>query len=245
MKTWLHFIGRANYTKDGFIDEAKQHSVTRRVTLRQLKTMEFGDRVSLAILDRKSSLIFGYFLIERISGLNDKAMKVLSEKFGTKMISQGGHVVHRGCGSYIEGATLAIDASMEEIVEVLKTVDDIGKLMVGGAFFEHEEVRMKSLVHSRGFRLFDYEGFLVATHEAKQSQKSPGYPVVKGCWYAKPEDFDAGFEGPLTTEVQEVRDYEKKDEKDKADRTANKAAGGLRTTRKKPRRKRAKVSASA
>jgi len=120
MKTWIDFIGEKHYSKQGFIDESEQYGVTRRIPRHQLKRFRFGDRVMAAIREGKRPILFGYYVIERISGLSSTALKALSEKFSTKMIAEGGRVVHRGCGSYVEGATLTIEASLEEIAEVLK-----------------------------------------------------------------------------------------------------------------------------
>jgi len=230
MQTWIDFVGSTYYSKQGFIDEAKQYGVTRRVSVKQLASMQFGDRVLTAIHDGKTPVLFGYFLIERLSGLSADAVKALTKGFTTKLVSQGGRVVHRGCGSYIEGATLVIDATIEEIVEVLKKVSDPGKLMVGGAFEDHEETRFKSMTGRmpRGFRLFDYEAFLVAAHEARQTWDGRGYPVVTGHFYAKAGEGDEGFVGPLAeieAEVQEILDYERVDDKDEERQKTNVKVG--------------------
>jgi len=251
MQTWIDFIGATYYSKQGFIDEAKQYGVTRRVPLMQLGKMRFGDRVLVAIPEGKTPVVFGYFLIERLSGLSTSAVKALVKSFTTRLMSQGGRVVHRGCGSYIEGATLAIDATIDEIVAVLKKVADPGKLMIGGRFEDHEEIRLKSVKpgsETRTVRLFNYDGFLVAAHEAKQVQKSAGAVAVRGYFYAKAEDSDEGFVGPLAeieAEVQEVLDYEKLDDKDAGEKQKNLKSGKSKGYRSKAKRDRAKAEAEA
>ena len=209
MKTYLHFIGNRYYTKEAFAEEAKAEGVTRRITRKMMGVMRFGDRCMLAILDGKTPLVFGYFIIERISGLNTAAIKHLQDVFTTRVTAEGGHVVHRGCGTYIAGQSLHIDAEIGEVIKALEKIENIGNLMVGGTYFEHEEVRIKKMPYQRGYRLFAYEKFVLETHEAKQTWNGRGYPKVKGQFYAKPEDFDAGFESVSVSEVQEVMDYKR------------------------------------
>jgi len=246
MKTWIDFIGEKHYSKQGFIDESEQYGVTRRIPRHQLKRFRFGDRVMAAIREGKRPILFGYYVIERISGLSSTALKALSEKFSTKMIAEGGRVVHRGCGSYVEGATLTIEASLEEIAEVLKDVKDYGKLMIGGTLHEHEEVRLKSIKsgpETRSIRPFNYESFLVAVHEAKQTWDGKGCPSVKGYFYVSDVD-DEGFEGPLAeieAEVQEVYAYERIEGKDAGEKQKNLKSGRTKNYRSKAKRDREKA----
>lgn len=243
MQTWIDFIGEKYYSKQGFIDEAVQYGVTRRVSLLQLKSVRFGDRVLTAIKDGKTPVLFGSYIVERLSGLSAAAVKALAKTFTTKLVSEGGQVVHRGCGSYIEGATLAIEATIEQIAEVLSKVSDPGKLMIGGTFEDHEEIRFKSMTGrmGRGIRLFDYGTFLVEAHESKQTWNGKGYPSVKGHFYAKSDESDEGFVGPLAEiepEVQEVLDYERVDEKDAGEKQKNLKAGRTKGFRSKAKRDR-------
>lgn len=205
MTTWLHFVGREYYSESSFIREAKAHGVTRRVSSIQLGCLAFGDRVLLAMKSGKSSVIFGCFFIERLSGLSPEAVELIRREFPCRLLDKGGRVVHRGCGSYIQGQTMAISASLEEIAKRLKSLEEPGNPMVGGRFFEHQKVRLKDITFFRGFRRFNYEKFKEALEEWK-SRHQDRTPVIRGQFYVSgPSGGEEAAEG----EVQEVRGYTK------------------------------------
>jgi len=68
--TYLHFIGKEYYSISKFIKEAKLFGVSRRVNLLMLKKFEFGDKIYLFQWDKTSSILFGYFIFEKILGLD-------------------------------------------------------------------------------------------------------------------------------------------------------------------------------
>jgi len=184
MNTWLHFIGRQYYTEASFAKEGRTYGVTRRVSSLQLGCLAFGDRVLLAMADGKSSVVFGYFVVEKLSGLSPEAMGAIAEEFPCRLVDRGGRAIRRGCGSYISGPSIAINAPLKEVADKLKGVQDPGKLMVGGTFFEHERVRLKDIAFFRGFRRFDYERFRKALAEWTPNGKFK-MPTVAGQFYLR------------------------------------------------------------
>ncbi len=207
MTTWLHFVGRAYYSRAKFEKEARRYGITRRVSLQQLKRMKFGERVLLAMVDGKSSVAFGSFIITTLSGLSREATDAVAEKYTVEQVSAGGVRVKRGCGSYIEGATYNVDATLEQVLEVIEHLDNPGKLMVGGAFESTPSpvVRLKDIRHQQGFRPFDWGGFL-----ADVAAADPKKPTVRGHFYAD------GIVEQLTAEserrMQIVQDYRRIDD---------------------------------
>lgn len=162
MKTWIHFIGRKYYpTIATFEAEARQHGITRRIALKTMERMSFGDRVLLAMQDGKSSLIFGEFIITTISGVTpDFAVQV-----GLTITNQGGAQVDRGCGSYVTGYTWALHAtsSLEDLTKQLQAAKDGSKPMIGGRYQDlTTPIRMRNLPFAQGFRPFDYDKWQTA-----------------------------------------------------------------------------------
>lgn len=211
MKTWLHFVGRQYYSKAKFVKEAKQYGVTRRVSLQQLKKMAYGDMVLLAMMDGKSPVVFGSFVIEKISGLSPAASAAVREKFKYEVVSEGGGLVVRGCGMYIEGAKYVIKAALRDVVDVLEELkgqgEDIGLPMVGGRFEPHKLVRLKDIPFRQGFREIDYDkmlsdiGFFLST----EGKKVP--VTLRGQYYVTNEDIESSEQEGL---VEEVKDYKRK-----------------------------------
>jgi hypothetical protein len=208
---WLHFIGRQYYTRQSFVKEARQFGVSRRVSLNELKKMDWGDTVLLAIMEGKSGVLFGQFTIERLTGLSRDASLVLEKWFGLEKVNDGGIVVRRGCGEYVTGPEYRINASLAEIADILQTLKtqgvDIGRPMVGGSFRSHQPVRLADIPHRQGFRMFNYTAFITAVKQAKAPGKSK-LPAVKGQFYM-PQAPLGRARGGL---VQEVANYHRKEE---------------------------------
>lgn len=210
MRTWLHFIGKQYYSRAKFIKEAKQYGVTRRVALQQLKQMAFGDMVLLAMMDGKSPVIFGYFIIEKISGLSPTATAAIQGRLKCEMLNPGGRIIKRGCGSYIEGQCLVARASLQEIVAILdelrKQDVDIGLPMVGGEFKLHPIIRLRDIPFRQGFRLFNYEQLIKEVGHLLDTVKTP--ITVKGQYYVK-EDYvkEVAESGLNEGQIQEVINY--------------------------------------
>lgn len=210
MKTWLHFVGRQYYSRAKFIREAKRYGVTRRVSLQQLKKMAFGDRVLLAMLEGKSPVVFGSFVIEKISGLSPVASVAIREKFQGEQVSAGGGLVIRGCGTYIEGRCFVVSATLQDIVGVLEELKDqevdVGLPMVGGRFEHQAPIRLKDVPFRQGFREFDYARFISELDRADKLRA-----VVRGQFYVDGEQGETGdYEGGYGGYVEEVRNYQRK-----------------------------------
>lgn len=210
MNTWLHFIGKQYYTQASFVKEAKRYDITRRVSVKQLERMRFGDRVLLAMVDGASAVAFGSFIITTLSGLSAEAKRVIADKFELVCVDMGGTSVRRGCGSYMTGGTYAIKgADLPEILEALKGLENPGKLMVGGKFESTPSpvVRLKDIRHQQGFRPFDFGAFLADVASADKD-----HPVVRGHFYA---DAATLLENALKEDAfyaQVVVDYKRKDD---------------------------------
>lgn len=205
MTTWLHFIGKKYYATDvRFVREAQRFGITRRVSLAVLRKMAWGDRVLLAQLSGRSSVIFGQFTITRLSGLNPDGGAALAQACaGDVEIREYPQPrrVERGCGSYmVHGEMVVRHTPLEKITEALRSVKNPGALMVGGQFVplwtdlqlaDHsplrqvQRVRVKSIPFAQGFRPFAFDEFrseVIAQH----GWTKPGRLVtVEGFFYAK------------------------------------------------------------
>jgi len=201
---WLHFIGRKYYTQKKFIKEAKRYGATRRIDLRVMKKMNWNDKVFCTMLKGKSSVLFGYFNIEKVSGLSPSANEIITNRFEGELISGSGGVVIRGCGSYVSGACYAVRATLPEIAELLirlkKAGVDIGKPMIGGPFFEIERIRLKDIPFRQGFREFDWEK---CRNSANNGTAHGQLYVVRGEEIGAPSD---------SGEIEEVRKYKRFEE---------------------------------
>ncbi len=195
MKTWLHFIGKSYYSRASFEAEAREHGITRRVSLRTAKRMEFGDSVLLAMRDGKSALLFGQFAITRLTGLTVEAMKHVATDFPLEMIHPGGGIVSRGCGDIGLGPAFSFTShvEMEDLVEKLEEQKaqggEVGAIMVGGAWQDFPLVRLKSVPHQKGFRLFDQASLADDVVAWMLEHPDKALPQIRGHFYAKPDDF--------------------------------------------------------
>jgi len=204
MTTWLHYIGRSYYTERGFVREAREYGVTRRVSLKTLKRMQWGDRVILAIRDGATSIVFGQFTITKLSGLSSEAIEAI-ERAGIVTAtlasdqSNCGKTIKRGCGCYTIGFVIAVEADLEKLAAALDECDDPGKPMIGGPFSERERVRLKKIKHSMGFRPFDLEAFEAAVAESREALARP--PTVSGFFYSKVGEVTAPNAGLAETVV--------------------------------------------
>jgi len=201
---WIHFIGRKYYTKKKFVKEAKKYGATRRIDLRVMKKMNWNDQVFCVMLKGKSGVLFGYFIVERVSGLSPEANQILVNTFKGEMVSEGGESIERGCGSYIAGPCYAVKATLPEIAELLIRLKeagvDIGKPMVGGPFTElTNSIRLEDIPFRQGFREFDWE----------KCRKTAKNGIAYGQFYVS-EKLAGTL--PNSGEVEEVRKYTRKEE---------------------------------
>lgn len=178
---YLHWIGKSYYTTNSFIKEAEKFGVTRRISLRDAKRMAWGDTVYCAMLDGKTGVIFGYFKVDLITGLDEETAQKIKEEHRTEMTDPGNYAINRGCGEYVAGPTHSISASLEEIyhsidwverkrdgctIESAKPRPKTNKLMIGGTFTEIEKIRLLDIPFRQGFR--EING-IALRYEAKQN----------------------------------------------------------------------------
>lgn len=209
----LHCVGRAYYTRRRFKVEAERYGVSRRISLKDLKAMEWGDTVLLAIQEGKSLVIFGEFTVDRLSGLSPEANRAIAANWPVEKVSDGGAVVRRGCGSYVEGATYTFTepVSLREIALFLEQLKkdgvDIGLPMISGPFYSRRSVRLLDVPFRQGFRAFNYDCFMAAVEAAKANGAK--YLAVHGQFYVGKE---ARTETPATGCLQEVHNYRRKEQ---------------------------------
>lgn len=179
MSDWIHYIGKKYYTQNSFTKEAVEYGVTRRVSLNVAKQMHWGDCVYCAMLDGKSGVIFGSFIISKLSGLSAEVTTQLEDKYESKLVDEGGDIVLRGCGEYLEGDTHAVRCELPDIIDCLSQMSiddkDVGSPMIGGLFQTASKIRLIDIPFRQGFRTIDAKALL---HEASANGNK-----VKGQFY--------------------------------------------------------------
>jgi len=203
---WLHFIGSKYYSISKFIKEAKNLGATRRVSLKILKKMNFGDRVVVSQWDGNKTIVFGYFTIRTIGGITPDITDKIREKCGAVCISFGGEVVTRGCGTYVTGACYSTSASIGEICEVIEEVAGENAklpLVVEGPFtpFPTDQIPYKfvyllKVPHRQGFRKFNWEEFVKDVRNWKKSKRYK-YPALTKQYYADQDEEGEAVEGAI------------------------------------------------
>ena len=188
---WLHYVG-GYYTRTSFLREARQHKVTRRVAANIARKMSYGDTVRLLAWNKGKPLLFAEFVIRSIT-MPEEIAKPLAEELikdgKARLVSAGGGRVVRECGSYIAGATYAVDVELGELVE------DAIKLS-----------KEKSIKPS-----FMISGPL--THVYKPSKLlDPAPPFTRGFIKAEPSEARPG-----ETALQEIKCYAKRTHKKRRD----------------------------
>lgn len=195
MNNWLHFIGRQYYSENKFLEESREIGCSRRVALKVLKNMNFGDRVYCVLIRNreKSPVVLGYFTIDRLSGLTDEIGNVLGSRFNASISDFGGKTIKRGCGIYSTGLSYYLhDTPMFEIAEALEdyqniepeTADvvsgftgNIGSPLVQGEWTDlYPVIRLRRVKFRQGFRLFNVEK---AIAEAAENSRH----TAKGHYY--------------------------------------------------------------
>jgi hypothetical protein len=220
MTTWLHFIGKTYYKNTSrFEREAARYGITRRVALATLRKMEWGDRVLLAQRDGASTIVFGQFTIEKLSGLSAAAGAAVREALGDRLDYTPFDTpqrVERGCGTYtVTGVFSVRETSLAQLVAAVEKAEDPGKLMVGGryaplfadangvAVLPVERVRLKSVPHAQGFRPFAYDEWRSEVVSAIHAR--PGKPVaLRGHFYGQ-TDHERAVDAGLAELVDDYR----------------------------------------
>jgi len=173
--SWLHCIGKVYYSVESFREEAFRLGVSRRVALKVLQRMSWGDRVCLVQADqrkrtRRSPLNgakwVGTFLIESLL-LDRETVERLSLQ-GLKIRDASSDedelIIERGCGLYKIVGLSYIEASLfdiaQELLDLEKQGVDVGFPMIGGRFRCNEpDLLLSDITFFWGFRLFDWEAF--------------------------------------------------------------------------------------
>lgn len=203
---WLHCVGRLYYsTPNKFIREALRYGITRRISSKVLRKMSLYDEVFLSTLEGKGQLVFGKFEVSGVSGLTDEAVNYLREKgvLGEK-ISEGGDIVVRGCGSYIEGPSYKLESSIAEVGKIIEESKIKTPLMVIGIFKPVENFILKDVPFRPGFRPFDYE----AVKSARPFKVKRGLSVYAGQFYPERVEIVSDIGGEAKT----VFNYARKEE---------------------------------
>ncbi len=178
MIVWLHWIGAVYYTPHSFIKEAEKMGVSRRVPKRDLKMMNWGDKVYCVTKEKReiNPVVFAYFFVEQIYGLltKDLTPEILGKIYYIDD-PQDLQKEERGCGNLEPGGLYAMtSATVEKLAEYhsqpqirggLKVLPKPWPVIVGMPAF-------------RGFRKFDEKGFLADIEE------SPGRPRLRKMYYA-------------------------------------------------------------
>lgn len=178
MTSWLHWMGNQYYTIESFVEEAREHGVSRRVPANVLKKMAWGEKVFLITREKNKvrPVIFGYFVIDRLQGIN---IDELPEDIKVKVVDAGPvALVKRGCGYLVEGGVYAYtDAGIEQLADY---ADDKDVFARGGLILLPEPYpELTHVVPFRGFRPFDEEAFWGDLEKAKGN----GRPKLDSFYY--------------------------------------------------------------
>ncbi len=176
---WLHWIGAAYYTIPSFIAEAEKMGVSRRVPTRDLKKMNWGDKIYCVTKEKKGlkdPIIFAYFIVEQIYGIQTKD---LPDEIRPKVYyvdeARDLQTEERGCGDLVPGGIYAMTtATVEDLSDYaaepqvrggLKVLPEPWPVIVGMPPF-------------RGFRPFDEMRFLADIAGVE------GRPRLRNMYYA-------------------------------------------------------------
>lgn len=218
--TWLHWIDK-EYTILRFQKEAKRDGIARRVSLRVLRQMSWGDIVTCVQQRqvRKFGSMFMEFPIEIISGLSQDAQRAVIDEFEGVAVDLGCSIVHRRSGEYVTGITYSVTAAVSQIAAALENAEDqgvdIGEPMIGcypGAimpvFFDRRPYPVLADVpFFEGFRAYDREATLEAMAFFRLKHKPPR---LKGQFEVEGPSPSAGFsEEGRPGDVQAILNYQK------------------------------------
>ncbi len=207
METWLHVAGRS--CPRHIAGPPYRCEITRRVSLRALQGMEFGDRVLLATREGDCAEVFGMFYITKLSGLSPEALDLLSRSFEVKQVSSGCLVLRRRHGTCVEVPSFPISALLGETARLLEEeVGDPGKLVVGGMFVPIRRFYLKNAPLRMGFRRIDFGRLENAlAHARRVGVKNP---VLRGQFcVSKKSPINAPDKLGKLRLIQTVRDYHK------------------------------------
>jgi len=103
MTTWMHTVG-GFYNREKFIREARETMVSRRVAHNIVQNFAWGDIVAVIDWNKGEPQAYAEFSVERLTfqtAVMNRLGKALSAEGGMEW-RQGGGLVIRECGSYID-----------------------------------------------------------------------------------------------------------------------------------------------
>ncbi len=169
---WLHWITKQDKTTINTVDfltEARSLGILVPISLSALSLMSWNDEVYCIHKGkkRKSGSVFCKFPITLVSGLSGEAMEAVVEQLRVKEVKAEGRFVERLSGDYIELETWTVNATIQDIQQVLKKLKNetaIGSLAVGCYPSEFSALavpwaRLAQANYSPGFRQFDGDQF--------------------------------------------------------------------------------------
>jgi len=213
---WIHWIGKKYYSIENFAKEGKKFGISRRVSLRQLSRMSWGDRVYCIQKKPKyrNGSIFASFPIKMLIGVSREAWDRIAETFPTQKVSDGGEEVERECGSYITGETHEVKTSLKSLAQFLTYLEkggmNIGKPMVGcSPSYFSSRIKpwaiMKDIPFQLGFRDLDFDSYW-KTYGLQRKAKPDQEPQLRGRFRVEVSQKET-----RKGNVQEVSDYKKRD----------------------------------
>lgn len=172
-KIWLHWIGNAHYSVANFIKEARKMGVSRRVPMKILRNMEWGDRIYLVsrVPGLRSPVVFGYFEVDRLVGIKIEDMP---DELKNKVEnvddpnSDFMFVEERGCGYVIIGGYYVTALGVEELAEY---ADEDTMVKGGLKIFPKPWVTLFKMPPFRGFREFNADAFHKDIDEGQRKLK--------------------------------------------------------------------------
>ncbi len=178
MTVWLHWIGATHYTINSFVNEANKMGVSRRVPQRDLRMMEWGDKIYCVTKQKHkvNPVIFAYFTIETIYGIQTND---LPDDIGSKVyyVSDPTDIQteKRGCGHLVRGGLYATTTAS---VEELASYSDEPQVQGGLKVLPEPWPIIWGMPPFRGFRKFDETKFLA------DIAASEGRPHLRSMYYA-------------------------------------------------------------
>lgn len=178
MIVWLHWIGAVYYSPRSFMQEAEKMGVSRRVPKRDLKMMNWGDKIYCVTREKgePDAVVFAYFFIEQIYGLltTDLKPEILAKIYYIDD-PQDIQTEERGCGDLQPGALYATTTAK---VEDLSDYSSEPQVRGGLKVLPQPWPVILGMPAFRGFRKFDEKRFLADIEE------SPTRPRLRNMYYA-------------------------------------------------------------
>lgn len=219
MNSYIHFVGKGYYGIEGFMKEAKELGVSRRVPLKLLKNLKWGDRIYLAQGDLpkknrntevQNTTVFGYFDVTTIA-VPESAFASLDATLELAAgMADKGRVVYRGCGKYQLGMSFLTPNSIKDIYEILETekeMSDVFSLLQGDFHELIFHLRLRDIHWQQGLRRIDDEELWCQVSDIiahPEFDYSLHWPLITGD--LKP-DCGIGVAELNLGEVQEVKNY--------------------------------------